>query len=540
MNRDDATRQVALGKPGMLDEHANHVTEELPFLVNGTLEGQAREMVVAHLVTCARCRFERGLWEALLKAAEAGSVGWFPPPSSAQVSALWARAVSSLGPNVDPLDVSAQVPPPLVPFKQSGSLEGDDCGARPDFASMLRCIRLRRGWTQRELADRIGVIAAVVQEWETTMRSLPEDATFGVLLDCLVPEGGDRAPLIATRRAATALQGRGDLTPGHADELVDDPAWIAAFSSALAPSDGDEANGFSGLEEGAHIFDALLEASPGLDGAPSPAEALTLQLAELSVFAPGVGAGDDEDDADAADGLAPAGADADGLDLPELADLGPIDYDPAGISLDDPVRMYLREIGRVSLLSAAQEVHLAQAIERGDYLSPREMRATPGGARRRRSPVEVGLETYRSLMRGWPLVADLYAEKTGSRPGAAPPMCGGGHPDQQAPVRGRSRASTRRYELTEEELEHRLRAVLVEFNTLPPRVAASTRHAGDWPSDDEAEAALTALAPGSAPALGEVDRGRQGAQAKLTEANLRLVVSASPRSTSAAACRCST
>jgi RNA polymerase primary sigma factor len=35
-------------------------------------------------------------------------------------------------------------------------------------------------------------------------------------------------------------------------------------------------------------------------------------------------------------------------------------------SLDDPVRMYLREIGRVGLLTAAQEVHYAKLIERGD------------------------------------------------------------------------------------------------------------------------------------------------------------------------------
>ena len=36
------------------------------------------------------------------------------------------------------------------------------------------------------------------------------------------------------------------------------------------------------------------------------------------------------------------------------------------VSLDDPVRMYLKEIGRVSLLKAPQEVTLAKAIEAGD------------------------------------------------------------------------------------------------------------------------------------------------------------------------------
>ncbi len=38
------------------------------------------------------------------------------------------------------------------------------------------------------------------------------------------------------------------------------------------------------------------------------------------------------------------------------------------ISIDDPVRMYLREIGRVPLLSADAEVSLAKRMERGEYL----------------------------------------------------------------------------------------------------------------------------------------------------------------------------
>ena len=52
-----------------------------------------------------------------------------------------------------------------------------------------------------------------------------------------------------------------------------------------------------------------------------------------------------------------------GLDEEELVD--PVDL-AAEYSLDDPVRMYLKEIGQVKLLSAEEEVELAKRVSEGD------------------------------------------------------------------------------------------------------------------------------------------------------------------------------
>ncbi|HEV3194922.1 MAG TPA: RNA polymerase sigma factor RpoD [Candidatus Cybelea sp.] len=74
---------------------------------------------------------------------------------------------------------------------------------------------------------------------------------------------------------------------------------------------------------------------------------------------------------------------------------------PDGLSLDDPVRMYLKEIGRVPLLSMEQEKTLAMRIEAGELESGRDgtadWKVVDGGEEAKRQLTEANLRLVVSI-----------------------------------------------------------------------------------------------------------------------------------------------
>lgn len=164
---------------------------------------------------------------------------------------------------------------------------------------------------------------------------------------------------------------------------------------------------------------------------------------------------------------------------------------PEGINIDDPVRMYLKEIGRVPLLTADEEIHLATDMEKG-LRAERRIRADKYIRAYMRNPDKI-------------MTVGKLAKKLGISNGAVASAMLGEDNEIVAALREQYGI-----EGTSEENENK------SYN----------QYMRDL---EEVEIPLVALDDAAKAALNEdVERGSE-AQKRLAEANLRLVVSIAKR-----------
>jgi RNA polymerase primary sigma factor len=291
-----------------------------------------------------------------------------------------------------------------------------------------------------------------------------------------------------------------------------DEDLVSMGAEGTSPLSDDVDVDVSDSADGAIAFKAMLEALPG-DGEPGGIEALSHRLQELSSVL-----GDDAELVEADVDLEGAEADTGALDVES------INYDVGGISLDDPVRMYLREIGRVPLLSAAREVELAAQMERGEYLAAKQAQlrddfGTPPAAD------VLGRAIYHSFRQGWPHVRALYGEVYGDDiVPAKSVLLKRILPLTQVPEEAIKRVAER-FELTPEEFEESLRLRAVEWDLLPVAVQSLLRDGEAWPPDEDVDRVFREQLPRLERRWADQIEAGCRAKVALTEANLRLVVS---------------
>jgi len=300
-------------------------------------------------------------------------------------------------------------------------------------------------------------------------------------------------------RAADGAAAPGRRT-GWTDELGDG-----------APEEPEAALSIGG-SDGSIALEAMIEAHPAVEG-DAAVDLLNQRLAELSsVFA------------DSTQDLTETDVTDDDEIEPEAIDFQTVNYDIGGISLDDPVRMYLREIGRVPLLTGPREIELSMAMERGEYLAQilASLRPEDGSET---ETVEVGLAIYRSFRAGWPHVEAIY--RAAEPDSALPPkhLC----LKRVLPItrlpEGTLQGIAATLGLAPEEIEESLRRRTVEWDLLPLPIQTMIRDTDAWPDDDAVDRALTQQEARLKRRWDEMVISGGKAKVALTEANLRLVVS---------------
>jgi RNA polymerase primary sigma factor len=210
-------------------------------------------------------------------------------------------------------------------------------------------------------------------------------------------------------------------------------------------------------------------------------------------------------------------------------------FNVEGISVNDTVRMYLREIGRVPLLTGRQETDLAQRIEVGEYLS--SYRTQLGADWSREQVPEIGMTIYGRLQKNWPVAEDalrlLYAVNGTPPPEPLTPgMVRDIFPLQERlgfelrQVYDKRRTETmKQHKLTAEQFDQTVAHAMIVCGLLPLPLRERLLARVEWPTTEEVAAALHTSRDQLWREWNAAIESGKTAREYLTEANLRLVVS---------------
>ena len=206
-----------------------------------------------------------------------------------------------------------------------------------------------------------------------------------------------------------------------------------------------------------------------------------------------------------------------------LAENVDLDTDLVGVSLDDPVRMYLREIGRVALISGEREIELSMAMDLASYIAETRTSLSAEGTH---SPTatEMGMSIWYSFKVGWPIALDLWNAIEKKDAGSISEVL-----DRVLPVTNVSTTAfskiAKSYDLTNAELEEQLRLRRVEWALLPEPIQRALTVDGSWPNDDTVRELWLNREERQMRTFDSLEVAGAQAKVALTEANLRLVVS---------------
>ena len=312
----------------------------------------------------------------------------------------------------------------------------------------------------------------------------------------------------------------GDHPTETEDDIADSPteATAIAGNGSLRESESDPPTSEVGLPVALPTNGDVFALDELLEDFPEPPADVLRQVADPSLSYDGLGL----DDSTAADQL--ARDDEQRSAIAESRGTAPA-QDSGSASLDDPVRMYLREIGRVSLLTGEREVELAMAMERGEYLRGLKTRLRVAANGPLRAEL-IALEIFRSFRQSWPHVEEMLNAVDALDVSDRQRCLNMVLPITQFPETAIA-AVSERLNCSPEALEDSLRCRKVEWGLLPLQIRDLLRNAAVHPWPDEADV-LELLQADVANLERSWERAildGEAAKVALTEANLRLVVS---------------